>query len=352
MKIAFLHLTQGLVDRGAERAFDLLAVELTRRHTVAMIQAGPRQADKPYRTYRVTPMSRPPQVAPRNILEKVLFRLELDESARAVRAFTRAALPTLARLKPDYVIVGNGAPQLRLLKHDLPGVKTIIFGESGLGHHERAVLRAAPDLYVALTEAGAAWARPCLSGATHLTVIGNPIKLKRGRSRELGLPRPVILCVAALSAYKHVADIVKAADTVPASLLVIGDGEEQGQILSLLSQRAGDFRYLPHVDPADLPDYYASADVFAFVPDAREAFGNVYLEAMAAGLPIIAVDDAVRRELIGPTGSYVQTGDIQAIRTALMHVLALPRQDYRAQLAPFTPATVVRRLEKELYALS
>ena len=44
-----------------------------------------------------------------------------------------------------------------------------------------------------------------------------------------------------------------------------------------------------HLDKEKLADYYANADVFLH-PNPREPFGNVVLEAMASGVPIVVPD--------------------------------------------------------------
>jgi glycosyltransferase involved in cell wall biosynthesis len=46
-----------------------------------------------------------------------------------------------------------------------------------------------------------------------------------------------------------------------------------------------------------LSEFYASADVFVF-PSATDTFGNVLLEAMASGLPVVAADVGPTRELL------------------------------------------------------
>ena len=49
-----------------------------------------------------------------------------------------------------------------------------------------------------------------------------------------------------------------------------------------------------------LSEFYASADVFMF-PSATDTFGNVILEAMASGLPVVGADVGPTRELLSNT---------------------------------------------------
>ena len=60
------------------------------------------------------------------------------------------------------------------------------------------------------------------------------------------------------------------------------------------------------VVPHDKIDqYYRAADMFILTSSRSEAFGIAYLEAMACNLPVIATDDPIRREIIGPAGLFV-----------------------------------------------
>ena len=52
--------------------------------------------------------------------------------------------------------------------------------------------------------------------------------------------------------------------------------------------------------------YLKSCDVFTLVSESSEAFGLVYLEALACGLPVVATDDSLRRELIGDAGLFIK----------------------------------------------
>src|SRR5205807_2714837 len=70
-------------------------------------------------------------------------------------------------------------------------------------------------------------------------------------------------------------------------------------------------RFVGYRTGEDLADHYAAADLFAFASK-TETFGNVVLEAMAAGLPVVAlraggpadtVRDGVNGLLLGPDES-------------------------------------------------
>ena len=76
------------------------------------------------------------------------------------------------------------------------------------------------------------------------------------------------------------------------------------------------------VADADLPAWFAAADVFAF-PSTKEGWGLVVLEAMSAGLPVVASDLPVFREYLRPgrDALLVPTGDPPALAGALASVL-------------------------------
>jgi glycosyltransferase involved in cell wall biosynthesis len=59
---------------------------------------------------------------------------------------------------------------------------------------------------------------------------------------------------------------------------------------------------------AELVSLYRQADIFVY-PSAVESFGHPLLEAMASGLPVIAADTPVNRELCGEAAVYFATFD-------------------------------------------
>jgi glycosyltransferase-like protein len=82
------------------------------------------------------------------------------------------------------------------------------------------------------------------------------------------------------------------------------------------------------VPDAELPGWYAAADVLAF-PSTKEGWGLAVLEAMSAGLPVVASDLPVFREYLRPgrDALMVPVDDAGALATALASVLESVRGD-------------------------
>lgn len=94
-----------------------------------------------------------------------------------------------------------------------------------------------------------------------------------------------------------------------ARLVIVGDGPERAR----LAAENPDVAFSGVRRGEELSRHYASGDLFLF-PSTTETFGNVTLEAMASGLPIVAFDYGAAREHIpGPmAGVRVAFGDNEA----------------------------------------
>lgn len=154
-----------------------------------------------------------------------------------------------------------------------------------------------------------------------------------------------------------VAAFAKVLAEVPdAVLLVAGDGRDR-EALRLLTPSARErVHMLGAVANDRLPAIHAGCDAFVAPAVAQESFGVSLVEAMAAGLPVVASDIPGYREVVtdGVEGLLVPARDPEALAAGLVRVLRDPQLAARLGAAgrerarTFDWSIVVGRLE-ELY---
>ncbi len=140
-----------------------------------------------------------------------------------------------------------------------------------------------------------------------------------------------ILSVARQYRRKNTASLLRAFGQVRASrpgvrLRIVGEGPELGRLRALASRLGlvDSVRFVGSVDGVEaLQREYALADVFC-LPSLQEGFGIVFLEAMAAGLPIVAARAGAAPEVAphGEVSLLVAPDDDVALARALQRVLA------------------------------
>lgn len=142
----------------------------------------------------------------------------------------------------------------------------------------------------------------------------------------LGGAVPVIAFLGRLVVEKGLADFAATitrlrAEGLPLRVLVIGDGPARDEFKGAL----GDAVFVGFQHGEALARALANADVL-LNPSSTEAFGNVSLEAMACGLPVVAADATGNRNLVvdGLTGVLVTPGDIEGYVSAVKPYLESP----------------------------
>jgi phosphatidylinositol alpha-mannosyltransferase len=135
-------------------------------------------------------------------------------------------------------------------------------------------------------------------------------------------------------------------------LLVVGrdDRHMKDKAMAMVPPRLRpDLVFVGAVPQADLPSWYASADVFCAPSVGGESFGIVLAEAMAVGLPVVCSDIGGYRDVVhdGTDGLLVPPRDPEALAAALASLLDNP-----ARLAAMgeAAATAARRYAWETVA--
>lgn len=134
---------------------------------------------------------------------------------------------------------------------------------------------------------------------------------------------PVLLAVGALTAQKDLPTLLRAFAQVrarrPARLLVLGEGRQRDRLVALA-------RGLGIANDVDLPgtvacpEAYMARAAMLVLSSCYEGFGNVIVEALAAGCPVVATDcPSGPAEILagGRYGRLVPVGDVPALASAI-----------------------------------
>jgi glycosyltransferase involved in cell wall biosynthesis len=108
-------------------------------------------------------------------------------------------------------------------------------------------------------------------------------------------------------------------DDVLWHLTVIGDGPLRDEIKAMFAGLpSGRISWVGEVPPGDVAKFLAQADLYCW-PGCGEAYGLAYLEAQAAGTPVVAQDTAGVPEVVlnGTTGLLTPAGDVDAYANAI-----------------------------------
>jgi glycosyltransferase involved in cell wall biosynthesis len=163
-----------------------------------------------------------------------------------------------------------------------------------------------------------------------VALIANGLDFERVQPRQPGARLRKVIVVANLRREKGHDVLIDAAAEVlrrfpDAEFEIVGGGPELETLLAHAEARRvlHAFTFLGQRD--DVPARLAAADIFV-LPSRSEAFPNAALEAMAAGLPIVASGVGGIPELIadGTTGLLVPPGDAPAVADRLCRLMTDP----------------------------
>jgi glycosyltransferase involved in cell wall biosynthesis len=169
----------------------------------------------------------------------------------------------------------------------------------------RAVMAATPALATELRQRGfrnvVLWPR------------GVDAKLFHPRSVDLGLPRPIFVCVGRVAVEKNLEAFLDL--DLPGTKLIVGDGPARAALEKKYPQAV----FFGARQGEELAQAYAGSDVFVF-PSRTDTFGLVLLEALASGLPVAAFPVTGPRDVIGTAPVGVLDEDLQAACMAALNI--------------------------------
>jgi glycosyltransferase involved in cell wall biosynthesis len=165
------------------------------------------------------------------------------------------------------------------------------------------------------------------SPSLQYTVIGNGVDLDLFRPGADALPRdasPVrCLAVARLIERKGLSDVLRAWSLLPRgryALEIAGEGPSRGALRALTTEMGLDSEvsFTGPLSREEIAVRCRESDLFVLTPH-EEAFGNVFAEALASGLPVIGSNIGAIPDLVenGVNGILVPPGDSAAIALAV-----------------------------------
>jgi glycosyl transferase family 1 len=136
---------------------------------------------------------------------------------------------------------------------------------------------------------------------------------------------------AKLPSYQIIAQTLALLPDTDWCLQIAGDGPARAEVEALMAPFGGNVRFLGALDTSALQEIYRQSSLL-FWPGVDEAFGMVYLEAQAAGLPVVAQDrPGVREILAGAPQPAVQDGPA-ALAARITDMMNKPAQRHKAAL--------------------
>ena len=181
---------------------------------------------------------------------------------------------------------------------------------------------------IAVSEAAAAFARARIGGRFEIVPNGVDVERFEGSTpADLG-PGPKVLFLGRLDGRKGFPTAVAAFARMAESradlrLIVVGDGPDRGVDAALPQAQRERVVHMGTVPNESVASYYRACDVYLCPATGGESFGMVLIEAMAAGLPVVASDIPGYREVLRDDveGLLVRPRDPAALAAAAERIL-------------------------------
>ena len=177
---------------------------------------------------------------------------------------------------------------------------------------------------------------------------------------KYNLPREYILNVGTIQERKNVLSLIKAVGPTPYSLVLVGSPKayfRKVQDYIKKNDLEEKITILRDIEVDELVAIYQGAALFCY-PSICEGFGIPIIEAHYSGIPVITSTGSCFPEAGGPSATYINPGDIEALREAILALMedqdkrTKAIEEGRAYVEKFNDAQVaahLRRLYEELH---
>ena len=153
----------------------------------------------------------------------------------------------------------------------------------------------------------------------------------------LGLSNEFVIgYIGTLGEHKGLDTLVRAVAPLQCKLLLVGHGPYRNEIIRLSKELGlgNKLEIVPPIPHREVPKYLAAMDTFVLpsrtMPNWREKFGRVLIEAMAAGVPIVGSDSGEIPHVIGDAGLVFPEGNVEQLELHLKNLIENP--DTRSSL--------------------
>jgi phosphatidyl-myo-inositol alpha-mannosyltransferase len=252
----------------------------------------------------------------------------------------RAVAAELRRFSPRVVHVHEPAAPSTAMWATLAARAPVVATFHSAAERSRLFDAAAPilrramrriSIRVAVSEAAAAFASRRLGGRYEIVPNGTDVSRWAGASpAELG-PGRKLLFVGRLDARKGFPVALEAfarlaTDRADLELIVVGDGPQRRAVDSIDPEVRARVRMMGAAPHGTLPTYHAACDVYLGPALGGESFGMVLVEAMAAGIPLVASAIDGYRDIVrdGVDGLLVPPHDPSALAAGAARILDDP----------------------------
>ena len=232
-------------------------------------------------------------------------------------------LPVAITLRGTEVPTAKSPPKLSRMMAGLAAAKRVFAVADSLKRH--------------VVSLGADVAKILVVGNAVDTSVFHPVDKAEAR-RALGIPDDalVLVSVGALVERKGFHRVIEALPGLRAKYpnlhyLAVGGVGPEGDFSGRLEQQVAELglenavHFLGAMKPAELKGPLSAADVFVLATS-NEGWANVFLEAMACGLPVVTTDVGGNPEVVcrQDLGTIVPFGDAPALQAALDRALSFP----------------------------